>query len=86
MGDMGDIFNAMREDSKIRRSHNSKNSMRLLKESGFKFQLLSENGPHVRIGCFDFWASTGLFCSRDGKSKGRGVLNLLRELRRNANM
>lgn len=82
MGDMRDLFKAMQDDSKIRRSNNAEHSMRLLMESGLEFKVLSANGPHVRIRDIDFWASTGLFMSRDGKRRGRGILKLLKALRR----
>lgn len=79
MGDMGEIFNAMRECSKKKRANNRQSSPEILKEHGIQFKTFN-NGAHLvvygRDGLIDFWPGTGKFITRSGE-KGRGVFNLL---------
>lgn len=80
MSELGDTFKAWNEEKKAKKLSNAENSLRLLKEKGIEYELLSSNGPHLRIGDYDFWASTGLFVHRKSKQRGRGIHNLLRRL------
>lgn len=76
MGDMGDTFRAMREDSKERRAHNLESSIALLEAQKVPFRRLSDT--HLRVALkFDFWPSTGKWCRVGSNRYGRGVLNLL---------
>lgn len=75
MGDMGDTFRAMREDSKERKASNYKQSLALLKAHGHQVVQLSDT--HFRIGRFDFWPSTGKYLNRETKRYSRGVFNLI---------
>lgn len=80
MGDMGDIFNAMKEESKQRRANNRESSADILTKSGIEFE--SKNlGAHLIVGQFDFWPGTGLFINRKTGKRGRGVRNLIKLLR-----
>jgi hypothetical protein len=80
MGDMGDTFNAMKDESKARRASNRESSPMLLEEAGIAFITknmsahLIVDGPECAI---DFWPGTGKWISRSGKH-GRGVHNLIR--------
>lgn len=80
MSDLGEIFGAWKVEKKAKKLSNTENNLRILKEKGIEYELLSSNGPHLRIGDYDFWASTGLFVHRKSKQRGRGIHNLLRRL------
>ena len=82
MGDMGEIFNAAKQDSQQRRASNRKNSAKLLSDAGVKFE--SKNlGAHLIIKrsdvTVDFWPGTGKWHVRGGR-QGRGVFQLARFL------
>lgn len=80
MGDMGEMFNHMKEVSKDRRRSNRESSAAMLKEQGVEF-VEKNDGAHLivrgRDGLIDFWPGTGKFICRNGKS-GRGVRNVLK--------
>ena len=80
MSDLGDTFRAWKEEKKSKKKSNVTNAYRILDSKGIEYQILSPNGPHLRIGNYDFWAGTGLFVCRTGKDRGRGIKNLLRRL------
>lgn len=80
MGDMGEVFNAMKENSKERRASHREQSPKMLDGAGIPFE--SKNGgAHLIIkgsdGYIDFWPGTGKWISRNGK-RGFGVRNLIR--------
>ena len=78
MGDMGDTFRAMREDSKQRKEHNVKQSLKLLDEATVPWNCLSVVSKHYRIaGCIDYWPSTGLWKVMHTSIQGRGVKHLI---------
>lgn len=85
MGDMGDIFNAMREEGKKNRERNRDFSPTLLDESGIKYD--SSNGDaHLIVyvkgkPAIDFWPGTGLFIVRKNKKRKRGVRTLIAVVR-----
>lgn len=78
MSDLGDLFKALKEDSKAKKLDNVKASMALLVDAGIEYQVLSHNGPHLRVGKYDFWPSTGVWIDRESRRKYRGVSNLIR--------
>lgn len=80
MGDMGDIYRMMKEDSKERKTNNFEKSTKLLQNKGIEFE--SKNGGYHLIveQEYDFYPSTGLFICRKTKKKGRGVRNLLKKI------
>lgn len=80
MGDMGEVFNAMRKDSQERRRHNREQSRKMLEKAGIRFE--SKNGgAHLIVkDDIDFWPETGKWIVRNGK-KGRGVRNLIKYIR-----
>ena len=95
MGDVGDIFRAIRdqkvEESKRRRGGYREHAPKVIEAAGLAFE--SKNaGAHLIVKkphsgcCVDFWPGTGLWIVRlrgDIKSKqrrGRGIFNLLQFL------
>jgi len=42
----------------------------------------TKNFVHYIVGDFDYWPSTGLFISRTTKKRGRGIKNLLKQVKR----
>ncbi len=80
MGDVGETFNLLKQQSKEKREKNRKSSTELLTEKAIEFE--SKNiGAHLVVtgkDCLiDFWPGTGKFITRTGK-KGRGVFNLIK--------
>lgn len=92
MGDVGETFNAMREDSKHRRSDNRKNAVMLLNQNKTKF-VIKNGGAHIVIndpyrGFVDFWPGTGKYifrthqeCNKRANVTGRGIFNLMKKLK-----
>lgn len=82
MGDMAEVFNAMKIDSKERKSNNLKFSTQTLIDNGVNF-VSKNDGIHLVINhngiVADFWPSTGKYQVR-GKGYSRGLKSLLREL------
>ena len=80
MGDMGEVFNAMKEASKEKRASNRASSATILDQAGIPYE--SKNvGAHLIVdGCIDFWPGTGKFIVRKTNKKGRGVRNMIRAL------
>ncbi|PHS64367.1 MAG: hypothetical protein COB09_08310 [Thalassobium sp.] len=83
MGDMGEIFNAMREDSKKRREANRANAPQILTDAGIEYES-KNHGAHLIVtgsNCLiDFWPGTGKWISRNGK-KARGVRSLIKHIK-----
>ncbi len=83
MGDMGDIFNAMREIGRERRATNRESTPAILTEHGVKFE--SKNGgAHLIVRhagkTADLWPGTGKYQVRGAGKYRRGVFNLMRDL------
>lgn len=89
-----DVGPSMKEDSQQRRARNREWSAAFLEENGIRFE--SKNlDAHLIVThagrTADFWPGTGLYAIREGgrfgtvpqgiRRKGRGVRNLLRQLR-----
>lgn len=73
MGDMGDLFNDLRDHKKQEKRKNLDYAENVLQ--GYEHRQVDEY--LFKIGDFDFWPSTGLFKNRVTKKKGRGINNLL---------
>jgi hypothetical protein len=79
----------MRQDSQLRRTHNREASPKLLAQEGIAF-VSNNGGAHLQITegryRFDFWPGTGLYwktvIGRDKHKEGRGVFNLIRDIKR----
>lgn len=85
MGDMGEVFNDLKQVKKEKRAANTQSSTEILKAEGFTFLSLN-GGAHLVVagnGIVDFWPSTGLWIVRGGK-KGRGVKNLIKFIKSRA--
>lgn len=78
MSELGDMYNEMRADGKLRRENNHKGSIKMLDDNHVKYEQLDPY--HYRVGEFDFWPSTGVYIHRPTQRKARGVFNLLRAL------
>lgn len=84
MGDMGDVFNGMKDEmrkaSQEKRGRNRETSLDVLLEKGIDF-VVKNYGAHLIVkgknGLIDFWHGTGKFIARNG-GKGRGVFNLIK--------
>jgi hypothetical protein len=81
MSEQTDIFNALGQIGRSKRQSNTKTSRDLLVRNGFKFESFN-NGVMIRLCGYDFYPSTGLFLNRKTKTKGRGVFNLMRILKK----
>jgi len=84
MGEMKEYFDALDQEIAKRKASQSLRSVLVLQAQGIKFTVLNQNGPHLRVGAFDFWPSTGRFVHRATKRWGRtleGLLALLKKER-----
>lgn len=90
MGDMGEIFEAMREHNRERKQRQHAqvpHVLQRLEQSGLEFQKFSDE--HYRVwtkngrAWFDFWPSTGRFRSKDGKRTGFNIGPLLQACQNN---
>lgn len=77
MGDMGDIFNEMREASQKRRASNRENSAEILTRARIPFESKNDGAHLIVDGRIDFWPGTGLWIVRGRKQKRRGVRRLI---------
>lgn len=82
MGDMKDYYDALDQEIAKRKSSQALRSVLVLQAEGIKFTVLNQNGPHLRVGAFDFWPSTGRFVHRKTNRWGRTVERLLALLRK----
>ena len=82
MGEMKEYFDALDQEIAKRKASQSLRSVLVLQAQGIKFTVLNQNGPHLRVGAFDFWPSTGRFVHRATKRGGRtleGLLDLIKK-------
>lgn len=81
MGDMGEVFNAMREAGKQKRARNRDSSPQILTSAGIEYDDLN-CGYHLKVHhkdkVADFWPGTGKWIDRETKHTGRGVKPLIR--------
>ena len=66
---------------KEKRKSNTISSTEILKKFEIKFESKND-GAHIIVENFDFWPSTGLFINRKTKKRGRGIFNLLKQIRK----
>ncbi len=82
MGDMGDVFRAMKAASQKKRASNRDNAIPLLSNANIEYESKS-NGTHLIIeGRIDFWPGTGLWIVRDTNMRRRGIRKLIAYLER----
>lgn len=88
-GDMGEVFNAMREASKERRAKNRERGPELLREAGIPFEVYN-GGAHLKVGfqgdIYDYWPGTGYWKSSETRSGHRGVRKLIERIKRKQNV
>ena len=85
MGDTGDDYRALDAHKKVKKLNNIADSTNLLIIEGINFES-KNNGTHLIVtdlkgNIIDFWPSTGKWIIRGGKTS-RGVLNLIRHIKR----
>lgn len=80
MSEDGEMWAKIREDGRIKRWSNDKQSIELLRHFKIPFKVLNASSSHYRVGEFDFWATTGKFYNQKTKETGRGVRNLIKKL------
>lgn len=87
-GDMGDVFNAMREASKERRARNRQFGPELLRQEGIPFESRND-GAHLIVGfqgfIYDYWPGTGYWKSRETGISRRGVRKLISRIQSEQN-
>ena len=84
MGDVGETWKAFKDIKKKESSEKKKSNLdyalNTLKEKRIPFRK-NNGGIHLVIDCrFDYWPTTGKFINRVTKKKGRGLINLLKEV------
>ena len=83
MGDMGEIFNAMRDAGRQRRADNRCSSPEILRRHAVAFEP-KNHGAHLIVKhagkIADLWPGTGKYQVRGTGLYRRGVFNLLRDL------
>jgi hypothetical protein len=77
MSEDGEMWDAIHKDSQEKRRRNEVESIAVLRRCGIRFDLLSAESSHYRVGRFNFWPTTGKFYDPQTGEKGRGVLNLI---------
>lgn len=81
MGDMGEVFNAMRKAAQDKRAANREQSAKMLQDAGIPFDS-HNHGAHLIVdGRYDFWPGTGLWIERSTKKDGRGVHSLMKHVK-----
>lgn len=84
MSEIGETYAALKEAGKIKKAANQENSAQILSDNGIAFEVRNY-GNHLIIRTdgviYDFWPSTGKFIARKGKTKGRGVFNLIKKIK-----
>lgn len=80
MGDVGDYWNAAKEEDRERREANAAKAPQQigeLKGLGHTVTVLSQNGPHLRVNAdIHYWPSTGRWKPIRGRGGGRGFESL----------
>ena len=75
--EIGDVFSALRAESRAKRARNRDSSRRLLDERDIPYTAHNE-GLHLVVGgSVDFWPGTGLWKVRHSNQQGRGVRHLI---------
>lgn len=75
-----EFYAEMKQERKKKKLQNAKSSLSLLDARGIKYEKMKGN-MHYKIGDWNFYPSTGVYFNQKTYIKGRGVFNLLRELK-----
>lgn len=85
MGDIGDFFRDTKEfrkeESDKRKYNNLVNSTALLDKEKIPYEVKNNGIHYVVDGRIDYWPTTGKFIVRSNKKTGRGIFNLLKEIK-----
>lgn len=72
------------EATRIKKTHNKICSTSILQSMGINIEI-KNNGIHIIVdNKIDFWPTTGKYIVRKNQKKGRGVFNMIKELKRTA--
>ena len=82
MGDMGEVFNAMREHSKQKRANNRQSSKAMLDAHNIRYVTKNIDAHLIVEDRIDFWPGTGKWIVRGEKKHRRGVKKLIAYLRK----
>ncbi len=78
--DLGETFKSLKLEKQEKRRNNLQHSLEVLLRARFIPVML--NPFHYRVRGFDFWPTTGKFKNLETKKTGRGVFNLIKELKK----
>ena len=86
MGDVGEFYKDTKEFrkeiSKNKKDKNLKNAIAKLDKESIPYEVKG-NGIHFVVdGRFDYWPTTGKYINRKTKKSGRGIFNLLKQVKR----
>lgn len=79
MSELGDLYRDWKKEKQAKKSLNSISSEDILIQRKVPFKKFTAD--HFRVGDFDFWPATGLFINIKTKKRGRGVFNLIKEIK-----
>lgn len=80
MGDLGDYWREAKEEQKEYKWNHYDKVINTFNQEGIDFQNFG-NG-HLRIGEYDFWATTGTFIHRSTGKKGKGLEVFLKKIKK----
>jgi hypothetical protein len=83
MNENGEMWDAIHKDQQAKRHQNEEQSIKMLQDLGIKYEILSKQSSHYRVGRFNFWPTTGKFYDPKTGEKGRGVRNLINKVKTN---
>lgn len=82
MSDIGEAWDFIKEKRKVVKAARAISSVKLLDENKIFYEVKNSGYHYIVDRRFDFFPTTGKYIRRFDKSKGRGIQNLLKELRR----
>ncbi len=85
-GDMGEIFNALREKGKAKRARNRDMAQAELRRRGIPFTVHNDGAHLVVAERYDFWPGTGLWRARGDRTATRGIRKLIRRIQETAHV
>lgn len=76
-----DVWAEHKAERKEKKQDNEKKSIARLVEAGFEVQTLNPDISHYRVRDYNFWPTTGKFHNQKTGLIGRGVFNLIKQLK-----
>ena len=78
-----EYYRELKIKSDTKKADNEKASINILKQRNIPYKILSKGTRHYRVAnMIDFWPSTGVFINMKTSERGRGVFNLIKELKK----